>query len=99
LSARGKDGRPHDPVAKFHLGNGAELALIHWMADSSAKGVRESFGLMVNYLYDLKHIEQNQASLTKGVVSASSAVHKLARADASHPRQNGKRNAETQAAE
>jgi len=81
LNARGKDHRPLDSVARFHLGNGAELAQIHWMADTSPKGLKQSFGVMVNYLYDLKRIEHNQAALARGTVAASAAVHKLARAD------------------
>jgi malonyl-CoA decarboxylase len=48
-----------DPVARFHLGNGARIERINWMADLSRKGIRESYGLMVNYLYDLTQIEVN----------------------------------------
>ena len=51
--------RALDPVANFHLNNGARLERINWLADTSEKGIRESAGMMVNYLYDLKDIESN----------------------------------------
>ena len=51
--------RALDPVANFHLNNGARLERINWLGDTSTKGLRESAGLMVNYLYDLKDIESN----------------------------------------
>lgn len=80
LKAKGRNGRPVDPVARFHLGNGARLERINWLGDRSAKGLRESAGVMVNYLYDLDDIEANhEAFLNKGEVAASSAVKKMAR--------------------
>lgn len=48
-----------DPVAKFHLGNGARLEQINWMANPNAAGLKESYGIMVNYLYDPATIEAN----------------------------------------
>jgi malonyl-CoA decarboxylase len=57
---RGK--RAFDPVAHFHLSNGARLERINWLADTSAKGMRESAGMMVNYLYRLDQIDDNQAA-------------------------------------
>jgi len=51
--------RAVDPVANFHLNNGARLERINWLADTSSKGIRESAGIMVNYLYELKDIEAN----------------------------------------
>jgi malonyl-CoA decarboxylase len=60
---RGK--RALDPVAHFHLSNGARLERINWLADMSAKGVRESAGMMVNYLYRLDQIDDNQAAYTQ----------------------------------
>ena len=67
-----------DPVARFHLGNGARLERINWMGDLSEKGLAESYGVMVNYLYDLAEIERNhEAFANQGVVVASSAVKKL----------------------
>jgi malonyl-CoA decarboxylase len=53
------DGFPNDPVAKFHLGNGAIIERVNLNADLSAKGIEQSKGIMVNYLYDLDVLEQN----------------------------------------
>jgi malonyl-CoA decarboxylase len=79
LKARRLDGRVIDPVARFHLGNGASLERIDWEGDLSPKGLAESYGIMVNYLYDLDEIERNhEAFVNRGVVAASSAVKKLA---------------------
>jgi len=78
LKARRPDGRVIDSVARFHLGNGARLERINWMGDMSVKGMFESYGLMVNYLYDLNEIERNhEAFANQGTVVASSAVKKL----------------------
>ncbi len=57
--AKRKDGRPLDPVARFHLGNGAMIHQVHAGADLSAKGLQQSAGVMVNYLYDLTKVTQN----------------------------------------
>ena len=54
-----EDGLPNDPVAKFHLGNGAILEKINLNADLSAKGIKQSKGIMVNYLYNLDTLEEN----------------------------------------
>ncbi len=59
LEARRADGLPADPVARFHLGNGAELHAVHALADVSANGFRQSCSAMVNYLYDLGQVERN----------------------------------------
>jgi len=60
-----------DPVAKFHLGNGARLERLNWAADLSRKGIKQSLGLMVNYLYDLRDVEDNHERFVHGeVVSA-----------------------------
>jgi malonyl-CoA decarboxylase len=59
LRARTPRGTPVDPVARFHLGNGARLEQLDFLADTSDKALRQSHGLMVNYLYDLDDIEQN----------------------------------------
>jgi malonyl-CoA decarboxylase len=78
LKARTPKGRLIDPVARFHLGNGARLERIDWLGDLSPKGLRESAGIMVNYLYRLDDIEKNhEAYANDGVVAASSAVKKL----------------------
>jgi malonyl-CoA decarboxylase len=81
LHARDERGRVVDPVARFHLGNGARLERINPRGDRSAAGMRQSLGLMVNYLYDLDTIEANhEAFANRGTVAASGAVKKLAAA-------------------
>lgn len=83
LEARSADGKPVDPVARFHLGNGARLERIDWLGDVSEKGLAESAGLMVNYLYDLERIEENhEAFANQGEVVASPAVRRLLKANA-----------------
>lgn len=78
LKARTPKGKMIDSVARFHLGNGARLERINWLGDLSPKGVRESAGVMVNYLYRLDDIEKNhEAYANDGEVVASSAVKKL----------------------
>ena len=80
LNAKRLDGMPIDPVARFHLGNGAMVHAVHAKADLSAKGQAQSKGAMVNYLYDLSKIAENvQAFTTGGQVVASSAVKAQAR--------------------
>jgi malonyl-CoA decarboxylase len=77
LQAKTASGRPLDPVARFHLGNGARLERLNWPGDTSAKGLREAAGLMVNYLYDLRQIEANhEAFANDGVVAAADAVRR-----------------------
>ena len=81
LQARSGDNRSVDPVARFHLGNGARLERINWLGDVSEKGLREGHGLMVNYLYELKDIERNhEAYANDGEVVASRPVRALLRA-------------------
>jgi malonyl-CoA decarboxylase len=83
LHARNRRGTPIDSVARFHLGNGARLERINWLGDRSEKALRQSHGLMVNYLYDLDHIERNhEAYAEQRNVVASSAVTRLARVPA-----------------
>jgi malonyl-CoA decarboxylase len=78
LKARTPKGRLIDSVARFHLGNGARLERIDWLGDLSPKGLRESAGIMVNYLYRLEDIEKNhEAYANQGEIVASSAVKKL----------------------
>lgn len=74
-----KSGRlPRDPVARFHLGNGARLHRIHGIADMSSKGREQSAGIMVNYLYDLPRIEEyHEAYFDTGTISASRSVSKM----------------------
>ncbi len=66
-----------DPVARFHLNNGARLERINPRADLSRKGRVESCGFMVNYLYDLGEVEENHEKFVAGEVRASRAVRAL----------------------
>jgi malonyl-CoA decarboxylase len=80
LHARNRRGLPFDAVARFHLGNGARLERIDWLADVTDKGIAQSYGLMVNYLYDLEDIEKNHEAYAEGrAVAASNAVKRLVR--------------------
>jgi malonyl-CoA decarboxylase len=70
--------RPHCPVARFHLSNGARLERLNWLADTSAKGIAQSAGVMVNYLYRLPHIDDNHERFAReGQVVVSSEVRRL----------------------
>ncbi len=72
LAKAKRAGRPLNSVAKFHFGNGASLHRINWMGDTSPHGMSEYFGLMVNYLYDLKQIESNhEAYVENGELAIS----------------------------
>ena len=72
------NGRPLDPVARFHLGNGASIARINWEGDLSDKGLRQSAGLMVNYRYDPDEIVANHEAFVKdGRVAISAQVRAL----------------------
>lgn len=73
-------GGRSDPVARFHLGNGARIERINWSSDPSPKGISESYGLMVNYLYDLAHIDDNHERFAEGgMVVRSDAVDAMLR--------------------
>ncbi|MDO5368963.1 malonyl-CoA decarboxylase [Paracoccus sp. (in: a-proteobacteria)] len=77
LRARDAKGRVIDPVARFHLGNGARLERLNFPGDPSPNGLRQSHGLMVNYLYDLDRIEANhEAFAERSTVAASGAVQR-----------------------
>jgi len=72
--------RPYDPVSRFHLGNGARIERINYLADTSANGLKQSFGLMVNYLYDPDAIETNVEDFSRdGAVVTSGTVRRAAR--------------------
>lgn len=74
------DGRVADPVAHFHLSNGARMERLCWLGDRSEKGLRESAGMMINYLYRLGDIAQNHENYTgERTVAVSSAIRSLAR--------------------
>jgi malonyl-CoA decarboxylase len=80
LRARSPRGLPVDSVARFHLGNGARLERINWLADLSDKAIAQGCGLMVNYLYNLDDIEKNHETYAEGrTVVASNAVQRLLR--------------------
>ncbi|TCO70816.1 malonyl-CoA decarboxylase domain-containing protein [Rhodovulum euryhalinum] len=79
--AKDNTGAPRDPVARFHLGNGALVHAIHAGADSSEAGLARSGGAMVNYLYDLTRIPQNcEAFADSHQIAASAQIKTLARA-------------------
>jgi malonyl-CoA decarboxylase len=78
--AKDAGDRPYDPVARFHLGNGARIERINAFADSSTRGLRQSFGLMVNYRYDLQDIENNvEAYVGGGIIASSATLRRQAR--------------------
>ncbi|MEQ9039468.1 MAG: malonyl-CoA decarboxylase [Silicimonas sp.] len=80
LEAKDEHGRPVDPVARFHLGNGAIVHAVHSNADTSETGLKRSSGLMVNYLYDLGRISQNAVQFSKSNhVAASASVKSQAK--------------------
>ncbi|RDV04609.1 malonyl-CoA decarboxylase [Undibacter mobilis] len=80
LRAKTPRGMPVDPVARFHLGNGARLERLDWLADASDKGIAQSYGLMVNYLYNVEHIEKNhEAFAEQRTVVAASGVQRYLR--------------------
>lgn len=82
LAVRTESGKPIDPVARFHLGNGARLERILWLSDLTPKGLRQSAGFMVNYLYELDRIERNQESFANhGEIASSHSVRKYLRSD------------------
>jgi malonyl-CoA decarboxylase len=71
---------PLDPVARFHLGNGASLERLNWMGDTSEQGMARSAGLMVNYVYWLAEVERNhERYFREHAIVAAPAVEKLAR--------------------
>ena len=79
-AARDGKGRLVDPVARFHLGNGARLEQIDFAADTSARGLSNAYGMMVNYRYVLAEVERNhEAFVNEGKVAAVPAVSRLAR--------------------
>ena len=75
LKAKRDNDLPVDPVTRFHIGNGASLDRLNWLGDISPRGLEQSAGIMVNYLYDLKKIEKNhEAYVDKGSIAASRSV-------------------------
>jgi malonyl-CoA decarboxylase len=87
LTAARDGSGPNDPVARFHLGNGARLERINWLANSSRRGMAESCGIMVNYLYDPDTIETNhEAFVRQGAVAHSTSVAALLQSGAAAKR-------------
>ena len=81
LTARNRNGGALDPVARFHLGDGARLEQLNPLGDLSDKGLAQSYGLMVNYLYDLDDIEKNHEAYAENrVIVAANGIRKRARA-------------------
>ena len=75
--AKNRRGRPIDPVARFHLGNGARLDRLNWMGNPSSGGIAASFGVMVNYLYDLDAIERNhEAYANQATIAVAPALRR-----------------------
>ncbi|CTQ48530.1 malonyl-CoA decarboxylase [Jannaschia donghaensis] len=79
LTRERRGALPRDPVARFHLGNGATIHDIHADADPSASGQRQSRGAMVNYLYEPDRIAKNLEGLNEGRIAATRSVQSLAR--------------------
>lgn len=78
--AKNRRGEPRDPVARFHLGNGARLERLCWLGDRSRRALRDGAGLMVNYDYDRQAIVENhERYVREGLVAASATVRRLAR--------------------
>jgi len=91
VEVKGKNRSPIDPVAKFHLGNGAIIHQINIDADLSEKGLLQSKGVMVNYLYDLSKISQNVELFSKeGEISANTTIKSLSRQAGRNIMQKGK---------
>jgi malonyl-CoA decarboxylase len=87
LTARGADGLPIDPVARFHLGNGARIERINWLADRSPRRLAQSAGLMVNYLYDRPEIEQNHEAFARSqLITVAPAIYDLLKSSADDAR-------------
>jgi malonyl-CoA decarboxylase len=83
------DGAPLDPVERFHLGNGARIERLNWLGDTSEKGMRQSCGLMVNYLYKIEDIEKNhERYVTERRIASAAPIKELLKEP---PRENGRR--------
>lgn len=79
LARETHDGKPLDPVARFHLGNGARIERLNWAGDPSNKGLKQSFGIMVNYLYDLKRLDKHRTQFSQGQIPVAGAIEELLR--------------------
>lgn len=91
VNAKSDRNKPVDPVARFHLGNGAKLERLNWLGDTSNKGLRQAHGLMVNYKYEIKDIEKNhEAYANEGRIATSRSVKAQLRPSKSKPGDVGK---------
>lgn len=89
IEARTAQGKSLDPVARFHLGNGARLERLNWLADTSPNGILQSGGLMVNYLYDIPRIEEyHEAYVNRGDIATGEPFRKMAKTMASEKSEN-----------
>ena len=80
LTMARQNGEPIDAVARFHLGNGARLERLNWLADRSKRGMQRAAGMMVNYVYRLDEVERNhEAFVHEHEIVTSHALKKLAR--------------------
>ncbi|MDP3163438.1 MAG: malonyl-CoA decarboxylase family protein, partial [Reyranella sp.] len=79
LTTAGDKGRALDRVAHFHLGNGAIVERINWLADTSANGFKQSYAMMVNYRYKLGDVDANHEAYSNGKIVASREVRALAK--------------------
>lgn len=77
LSRELAGGKPIDAVTRFHLSNGARIERLNWGGDRSAKGFKQSYGMMVNYLYDLHRLDKYRAQFAKGNIAMSSQIEDL----------------------
>ena len=73
-----KNNVPIDPVARFHLGNGARIERLNWAADISTKGLSQSCGMMVNYLYELDDLDANLVQLGQGKPRVNRSISRMA---------------------
>ena len=79
ITARSANGLPLDPVARFHLGNGASLDQLNMLGDLSPRAMAAAHGVMVNYRYRLEDLERNhEAFATSREIAAASAIRRLA---------------------
>jgi malonyl-CoA decarboxylase len=87
LTRRPSPGNRIDSVARFHLGNGARLERINWLGNTELRAIQESFGIMVNYLYDHDSIENNhEAFVRDGTIVRSPEVDALMQRTCLKPR-------------
>ena len=77
LSRELVQGKPLDPVARFHLGNGARIERLNWGGDRSGKGERQSYGMMVNYLYDLQRLDKYRDQFAQSKIAVSGDIKSL----------------------